>query len=350
VSTVPNIAFFTNLVESQYAASLHTLHPFAASFIDDARAVFQVQLTNGTSWVLRAYQRTRPVPDWLIGCAADTTPAWLASRAATLRYLAQQQYPAPRLVATHTGASIAETDSWCMLMTTFIDGQLTDPTPTTLFGMAAALGRLHHLGRADPATMVRETGKSWWYPTIAIPTALQQYADLADTLPPEWRTTVDAFCATLHVIHTHQDTLPRAIIHGDGWAGNAVQTATRDMIFIDWEPSGQGIAILDLGRLLLQCHQDLATPLTTPIKPTAWRVNAVIEGYCSARMPTVTERAVLLDAIRFGVAFGAATHFTSAKRADWEPRQPERLTRRQRWFAVCERIADLAQKRLDQLL
>ena len=342
--------FFTHLVQTNYDVAIQAMHPFAATLIADTRAVFQVQLTDGTSWVLRAYKQDAPVPDWLIGCAADTIPAWLASRAATLHYLEHQYYAAPRVVATHTGADICTTDGWCSFMTTFIDGHVSDPTPVTLYGMGAALGRLHTVSHTDRVGMAMATGKSWWYPTIAIPAALQQYANATDDLPTEWKPTVDAFCATLRVIQAHADALPHAVIHGDGWAGNAVQTKTHDMIFIDWEPSGQGIAILDLGRLLLHCHQDLATPLTTPIEASDWRVQAVVDGYCAARMPNPTERAVLLDAIRFGVAFGAATHFTRMQQAQWNEPRPERLTRRQQWYAVSEAIADIAQKRFDQVV
>jgi Phosphotransferase enzyme family len=162
------------------------LRPFAGPAIGDVRAVFQVELTNGTSGVMRAYREDVPVPDWLVGCAADTTPAWLLSRAATLRYLAQQRYPAPRVIATRAGASIGQGAGWCTLLTSYIDGQLADPTPTTLSGMAGALGRLHLLSLANPVMAASETGKSWWYPAIAIPATLQQYAGLAQNLPPEW--------------------------------------------------------------------------------------------------------------------------------------------------------------------
>ena len=69
-----------------------------------------------------------------------------------------------------------------------------------------------------------------------------------------------------------------------------------------------------------------------------------------ARIPTTNERAMLLDAIRFGVAFGAATHFVHAQRDKWNEPQPERLTRRQRWDAASAVIADFAEQRLEQLL
>jgi Ser/Thr protein kinase RdoA (MazF antagonist) len=251
---------------------------------------------------------------------------------------------------TRTDTVLGEIDGWCTLMTTFIDGQVCDPTPMRLHGMAAALGQLHNLRVDNDANVALTIGKSWWYPEIAIPAALQQYAIIAQDLPKAWQATVSAFCATLSAIQDQADALPRTIIHGDGWVGNAVQTASDQVIFIDWEPSGHGIAVLDLGRLLLHCHHDLATPLSKPIEPSVWRVNAVVDGYCAARIPTPTERAMLVDAIRFGVAFGAVTHFASAQRTQWHEHQPERLTRRQHWYAVSEVIAELAQKRFDELL
>jgi Ser/Thr protein kinase RdoA (MazF antagonist) len=347
---MPDLEFFKRLVLTNYDTSIQAIVPFAASFIGDMRAVLQLQLTDGTSWVLRAYHQDFPIPDWLVGCAADTPSTWRESRAATLHYLAEQHYLAPSVIVTRAGARIGAADGWCTLMTTFIDGHVTDPTPATLSGMAAALGRLHQLQLANPTHMATTTGKSWWYPTIAIPAALQRYASVADDLPPVWRPTVESFCATLRAIDRQRMTLPHALIHGDAWAGNAVQTPSGHMVFIDWEPSGQGIAILDLGRLLLHCHQDLAAPLTTPIEPSRWHVNAVIEGYCAARIPTASERAMLLDAIRFGVAFGAATHFKRAQRDNWKETQPERLTRRQQWYTVSAVIADFAEQRFEQLL
>jgi hypothetical protein len=67
------------------------------------------------------------------------------------------------------------------------------------------------------------------------------------------------------------------------------------MILIDWDPSGLGNAILDLGRLLLHAHQTLAAPNAVPEMLSPDFIHAVVDGYCEVRMPTLSERAVLLE-------------------------------------------------------
>jgi Ser/Thr protein kinase RdoA (MazF antagonist) len=271
-----DLAFFSHLVQTNYHANLRSLHPFPSSFVADIRAVCRVDLADGTSWTLRVGKADAPVPDWLVGCGAATTPDWLRSRAATLQYLEEHAYPAPRVVATRSGAPIGQADGWCTFAATFIEGPVTDPTPHSLRGIAAALGRLHHIQLDQPNQASAQPGQSWWFPGVAIPAVLQQFADLRPILPEEWHATADAFSATLRRIFAHD--LPPAIIHGDGWAGNAVQTTTDQTILIDWEPSGQGLAVLDVGRLLLHCHQTLAAPTTIPARISSQSIAAVVDG------------------------------------------------------------------------
>jgi thiamine kinase-like enzyme len=104
------------------------------------------------------------------------------------------------------------------------------------------------------------------------------------------------------------------------------------MTLIDWEPAGLGYAILDLGRLLLHAHQTLAQPNAIPEALSADFIHAVIEGYCQVRIPPPSERAILLEAIRFSVAFSAASHLTQAVATGWSDQSLARLRRRQQWF------------------
>lgn len=343
-----DLAFFQQLIQANYDAEIRSLHPFPSSFVADIRAVCRVELADGAAWTLRAGKADAPVPDWLVGCGAATTPDWLCSRAATLQFLQQHGYPAPRVITTRSGAAVGQANGWCASATTFVEGQVADPTPRNLRNIAATLGRLHNIQLDLHAPSSAQPGQSWWFPSVAIPAALQQYADVRPTLPDEWHTTVDAFSTTLRNIFAHD--LPRAIIHGDGWAGNAVQTATDQTILIDWEPSGQGIAILDIGRLLLHCHQTLAAPTTLPTSLSPQLITAVVDGYCQERISTPTERAALLDAIRFSVAFGAASHFANAQQAQWTEPWRAKLARRRQWYDISEAIAELARRRFEQIL
>jgi hypothetical protein len=57
-----------------------------------------------------------------------------------------------------------------------------------------------------------------------------------------------------------------------------------------------------------------------------------------------------MAAIRFSVAFGAASHFANAQQAQWIGPWREKLTRRSEWYQVSEAIAEIASKRLEQIL
>jgi Ser/Thr protein kinase RdoA (MazF antagonist) len=342
-----DLSFFTRLIQTNYDADIAALQPFPSSFVPDTRAVCRITLADGTLWTLRAGKRDASVPDWLVGCGAATTPEWLASRAATLQYMQAHAFPAPHVVATRTGGAIGEANGWCTFVATFIEGHVADPTPHTLRGMGAALGRLHRLPLPSSPRTIPQPGLSWWFPEIAIPAGLQQYARLRPTLPDEWTPTVDAFCATLRAVQ--RADLPRAVIHGDGWAGNAVQTSDGQTVLIDWDPSGQGIAILDLGRLLVSAHQTLSAPTAVPTYVSPASIEAVVDGYCQERTLTANERSALLEAIRFGVAFGAASHFARAQQAGWLEPWRGRLARRQHWYELSTVIAEIADKRLEHI-
>jgi Ser/Thr protein kinase RdoA (MazF antagonist) len=172
-------AFFRNLLQQLYTADILDLHPFPESFVDDVRAVFRVALSNGTSCVLRAYRDQAPVLVAFVGCEATTHAEWLMSRAATLTYLAAQNYAAPRVIPTRMGDLIGAADGWCTLVTTFIDGDVITATPTTFRQLGAALGRLHNLGLDSAPSAPLRPGKSWWYPDRVIPAVLDQYGKRA---------------------------------------------------------------------------------------------------------------------------------------------------------------------------
>jgi Ser/Thr protein kinase RdoA (MazF antagonist) len=339
-------ALLTALVRAQYELPVLSLMIMSGA-LDAGRAIFRLDGDDGPAWLGRAYRYDLPVPDWLAGCDADDMPSWLHSRALTLRHLEALAYPAPRVIPDRSGALIGTSDGWHLLITTFVAGQVIDPTPESLHGLGAALGQLHRLTIEQPDASAL-AGRSWWHVERAVPAALAQFALVAANLPPRWRPLAASFSETLETIAARRD-LPQSIIHGDGWAGNAVQTASGATVLIDWEMAGRGLAILDLGRSLLYNHYDLAPTFSVPIQPSVWRINALVAGYCGQRIPTPAEREALLAAIRFGVACGAATHLVAAYNEGWRDPQPEPLVRRERWYAVAAPIAELAQQQLDRL-
>lgn len=96
-------------------------------------------------------------------------------------------------------------------------------------------------------------------------------------------------------------------------------------------------------------YATIAADLPPRWQPSAWRINALVAGYCEQRIPTPAERDALLAAIRFGVACGAATHFVAAHKEGWRNPLPEPLVRRQRWYDIAAPIAELALQQLDRL-
>jgi thiamine kinase-like enzyme len=146
----------------------------------------------------------------------------------------------------------------------------------------------------------------------------------------------------------HEHDLPEAVIHGDAWAGNLVQSAPDKVTLIDWELAGLGLAILDLGRLLLFCHEDVDPPSTVWIEPEAWRVEAVVDGYCQQRIPLLRERDMLLEAVRYPIVIEAASEFPRARQHGWDEESQERLRIRRHWYDVSEEIARHGRERINQ--
>lgn len=352
--------FVLALLQEHYQVHAVTLEYLSDFSVEEGYLVYRILHPDGQSWTARVYRRDRPVLDWFryfYPWSTQDASDWLLTRAATLVYLEQQGYPAPQVIRTRTGHLLAMADGWCSLITTFIEGTVLQPTLEQLRLLGAALGRLHTIRSNKVTPDFPAIGKSNWYPEHALLTGLASLASMEPELSEEWLPFLAAFRQTFQRIGARPE-LPMVIIHADGWAANAVQTKANQVVLIDWDGGGLGLAILDVGRLLLECHLDSNLPPDVPlawhIQPDASRIIAVVEGYAQQRLPTSAELEMLLDATRFGVAFIGTLHLSQMAQKvprdqAWVRGMERRWARLQNRWAASSDIALLARRRFEQL-
>ena len=364
-----------------------------AGSVHGASVSYLVTAADGQRLVVRACRADASVPVQFRRSSRSTPLDWLITRAATLDYLEQGGYPAPRLIRTRSTDMVGLDGVWLTLATSYVEGEVLQPSVEQLRMLGAALGRLHSLsvpgagqtreagpargaglgeeagagreaGAGEEAGPGREAGPghAMWYPEEAIPVTLARLARVAALVPPGWQQMYDQFRETVLAVREHLGSLPRGLVHGDAWAANAVQTGPAQVILIDWECGGLGVPVLDLGNCLLECLLDAVPAGSGPgawnpgawnpgtWNPGAWsvqpaedRIAAVATGYRAHRALTAGERAVLLPAIRFGTAYVGAIHVEQALAEGVRGAAMDaRLERLRNRVAVSETVARLA--------
>jgi Ser/Thr protein kinase RdoA (MazF antagonist) len=333
---------------------------------------YRVDPESGPPIVVRAFRADVPVPAQFGGGAAETMTDWVVGRARTLARLAEAGYPAPRPVRVRSGELVGVTGAWLTWATTFVDGPLLRPTLAQLRELGTALARLHAVrpvgggesgarpGGAEPGGAERGgavsrggvPGRAAWHPAAAVPSTLARLRAVAGLVPPDWQPMYAAFLRTVQAVQRHAARLPETLVHGDAWAGNAVQApGSGGVTLIDWETGGLGLPVLDLGSCLAECHLDSGL---LPEQPQAWlvrpdeeRIAAVVGGYCAIRAIPAAERDLLADAAAFGAAFAGAIHLQAALTdGAGGPAMDARLARLRNRLAVSEEIARLALRHL----
>lgn len=340
-------AFFLSAITELYGKQPQELHALRRNNPSWKR-LYRVDHTNEPSWVLRTYHRSF-VEDGFFGWFSryPSLFEWLQTRASTLMYLAQRDYPVPLFIPTQAEAWIGEYQEWYMFMTAFVEGDAKETTPEKMQALGASLGSLHTIPLPEVSSTTKSVGVSWWEPVTGIRDVLDRLGSSAGSIPPEWQ---EAHAAFLHTFHTFQQRpgLPMTLIHGDCWAGNGIRTQEERATLIDWECAGLGIAIADLGALLLSCHFDQFD--NAEYHPDPQRIAAVVQGYCYWRSPVPEELAILLEAIRFSIAWRGALFCQSGTRHGWNEWPQQALTRFWRWYAISEEIAHIAHACIEQRL
>jgi Ser/Thr protein kinase RdoA (MazF antagonist) len=334
-----------------------------AGTVHGASVSYLASAADGQRLVVSAWRADAPVPVQFQRSSRTTPLDWLITRAATLCYLQESGYPAPRVVPTRSGDVVGLDGVWLTMATSYVEGALLQPSVDQLRMLGEALGRLHSLGwagavgpagaagDAGPAGETggageAELGHAMWWPAEAIPATLARLDRVAGLVPPDWQEMYGLFRDTVRAVQA-AGSLPEGVVHGDAWAANAVQTSLEQVVLIDWECGGRGIPVLDLGNCLLECLLDAAPAGTGPdawnVQPDERRIAAVAGGYRSWRALTAGEQAVLLPAVRFGTAYVGAIHFEQALADGVQGKAMDaRLERLRNRVAVSETVARLA--------
>jgi Ser/Thr protein kinase RdoA (MazF antagonist) len=318
--------------------------PGGASGVSGSRGVGAAGGRRGPGLVVRAFRTDVPLAGQFRGGRPTAVTDWLRSRAATLDWLEEHAYPAPRVIRTRSGDLVGLAGIWATLATTYVTGTPLRPGTGELRLLGEALGRLHALGAAGAAM-----GRAAWDPQTAIPPALARLEAVEGLAPADWRPLLDQFRAILIAVRQRAPALPSSVVHGDPWPGNAIHNAEDQVTLIDWENAGLGLPLLDLGFCLLECHLDVGLPGKQPsarhIQPDENRIAAIVAGYSRWRRLQPAEKDLLLEGIRFPAAYVGAIHFEQALLGGVRGRSMDvRLEGLRNRLAVSGAIADLARR------
>lgn len=314
-----------------------------------ARVTYRVALPDGTAHVIRAFRADEPVPVHGQALDGERVADWVMGRARTLATLADAAYPAPRPVRTRTGELVGVAGVWLTWATSYVPGPVVSPTLPQLRQVGAALGHLHSIAALPGGGRVGDgpPGLAWRHPSVAVPASLARLDAVSSRLPAGWLPMEAEFRAVLAEVAMAGAAVPETIVHGDVWARNAVQSSSSGVTFVDWERCGRGLAVLDLGTALLECHLDASLPDTEPwrwlITPSPERIRAVAEGYAGARALTAGEIGLLPAAVKFAAAVAGSVHFFVALSEGVSgPVMTARLARLQNRLDVADEVASVA--------
>lgn len=276
----------TEFLARYYGERAVTLHPLVQ---DGGKRLYRIA-------------RSGP-PDWLLRIAPpQSSPADFRDDAAVLAFLERRGYPAPRIVPTRDGATVARWRQCPALVTTFIAGMPTAFAPARLGQLGETLGRFHAL--SPPISAGVEGARDGpgplpaarMLPRTELAAARSWLDEVRDRVPRAYRARYEVAAEVCRNLDLPED-LPTTLIHNDCHPGNSVQQPDGRVVLIDWEGAGRGPAIVDLGFLLVSCEITAFGP--NRLAPDPGRLAAIIAGYCRHHRLTARELARLAEAIRF---------------------------------------------------
>src|SRR5215469_13211664 len=218
-----------------------------------SRVTYQVTQPDGSAQIIRAFRADEPVPAHGRDVAGENVAGWLTGLARTLAVLADAAYAAPRPVRTRTGELVGVAGPWLTWATTYVPGAVMTPTVGQLRQMGAALGHLHSVAALRGGDRIGDgpPGLASRHPAVAVPASLARLDRVESRLPPAWRSLHGECRSVLTAVARASGTVLESVVHSDVRARNAVQSSPSAVTFVDWETSGLGLAVVDLGNALL---------------------------------------------------------------------------------------------------
>jgi Ser/Thr protein kinase RdoA (MazF antagonist) len=313
-----------------------------------ARVSYLIVLPDGTKQVIGAFRADEPVPVRQ-AVAGEPVADWLRGRARTLALLAEAAFPAPRPVRTRTGELIGVAGAWLTWATSFAPGPVAEPTLGQLRQIGAVLGHLHLVAAVPGVVRIGDgpPGLAPRHPAVALPASLARLDRAKGAVPAAWQPMHARVRAVLDEVAAAAGTVPETIVHGDVWARNAVQSSPSAVTLVGWDSGGLGLAVLDLGNALIECHRDAAAPDGQPdrslIAPSRERIAALAAGYATVRTPSAAELDLLPAAVAFAAAVCASVHLELELTGDVSgPVLDARLARLENRLSVAGAVAAIA--------
>ncbi len=219
---------------------------------------------------------------YLVKILREHGPDALESEALYLERIASTGFPAPTYLTGRDGNRIYEREGELVALMPFLEGEVSDDiSRPRLESLGAALARLHLIddgGSLPPR-------KTWWHSGF-----------LGDGLARCKRRFGDQALARLEgqiaaLADLEAEDLPRSIVHGDPWPGNAIFQGPRLVALVDWEETALGFPVFDLAYLAI--HGCLSGRTFEPRD-----FDSLVESYQSVRKLSPRERRCFGPSVR----------------------------------------------------
>lgn len=208
-------------------------------------------------------------------------PAALRSEALYLEHIVSTGFPCPIYLTGRNGDYLFEGEDQFVALMPFLPGAVSDSISIArIESLGAALGRLHLIDKG-PLT----ARKTWWRSDFlgdGLRHAKSRFGDQA-------LSRLEGQIAALPDLEA--EGLPRSIVHGDPWPGNALFDGGRLVALLDWEETTIGFPVLDLAYLAL--HGCLSGQEFEPRQ-----FESLIASYQSVRKLSPHERRCFGQAVR----------------------------------------------------